>query len=158
MSGDTLAQRPSAFVTRASRARAGGDSCTLSLDGGAVCPDMGGAVAMPDPGDVAVCVAESATWNDAYWNAFFACYLDGRTSNCESDFDTCQESAYKKVGSSKAAMAFSAACGASSCATFNPDVCFASFEIDDAALDKGTACFSLSCDQIAGCLTTAGVD
>jgi hypothetical protein len=142
-------------VKRVSCAGGGGDDCISSLDGGVYCADMAGAMPMADPGEVAACVASSPYWNVPFWNAFFACYLDGKTSMCADDYYNCQDAARKKVGTSDAVAAFSSACSLSSCNTYNADICFEGFLFNDYALKAGTACFKQPCDQIESCLATA---
>ncbi len=153
MSGDpqTLCTK---MLTKQLVCSGGDDSCTISLDGGSSCADMAGTTVAPDPTDVANCTAGAPYWNVAYYNSFFACYLDGKTTMCDDDFKNCQGAAVTKVGRRSSDVAFGSACQSSTC-SFEGELCDESVFFSDAVVQAATQCFNQACATLSDCLAAA---
>jgi hypothetical protein len=101
------------------------------------------------------CAATISKWRDDFRNAFFTCYLDGKTMNCVGDVETCYTSASTSVQPRVIDTSYRNACldRRSQCMnSFADDYCLQSLLYDSSVVDSAMSCLGRPCDQISTCL------
>jgi hypothetical protein len=101
------------------------------------------------------CASTVSKWSDDFRSAFFNCYLNGKTTNCAGDVQTCFTSAAQSVQPRNIDINFRNACldRRSQCMnSFADDYCLQSQLFDTSVVDSAMSCLGRPCDQISACL------
>ena len=104
------------------------------------------------------CTVTLSRWRPEVRDAYFHCYLDGRTMNCANDAEACLAPAGQAAQPRAIDTSFRDAClnRRTACmSSFADDYCSQSVLFDSSVVDQASSCLQKPCDQIAACLRSA---